>query len=91
MDERREGQHLEVQSYRENRRLRVFENRVLRGIFGHNRNEIRAEWRRLHKEELNALCSSPNIFEKLVWCTDGFELAQDRNRWRAFVNSAMNS
>jgi hypothetical protein len=46
---------------REKQRLRVFENRVLRGIFGPKRNEATGEWRRLHKEELNDLYSSPNI------------------------------
>jgi len=38
---------------REERRLRVFENRVLRIIFGHNRNEVTVEWRKLRNEELN--------------------------------------
>jgi hypothetical protein len=37
---------------REERRLRVFENRVLRRIFGPRRNEVTGEWRRLHNEEL---------------------------------------
>jgi hypothetical protein len=46
---------------REKRRLRVFENRVLRGIFGHKRDEVTAERRKLHNEELNDLYSSPNI------------------------------
>jgi hypothetical protein len=46
---------------REESRLRVFENKVLRRIFGHMRDEVRREWRRLHKKELNALYSSPNI------------------------------
>jgi len=46
---------------REVRRLKVFENRVLRRIFGPNRNEIKIEWRKLHNEELNDLYSSPNI------------------------------
>ena len=46
---------------REERRLRVFENMVLRRIFGPKRNEIRVEWRKLHKEELSDLYSSPNI------------------------------
>jgi hypothetical protein len=47
---------------REKRRLRVFENRVLRRIIGLNRNEVTGESRRLHNEELYALYySSPNI------------------------------
>jgi hypothetical protein len=37
---------------REERRIRVFENRVMRRIFGPKRNEVTAEWRKLHKEEL---------------------------------------
>jgi len=39
----------------------VFENRVLRRIFGPKRDEVRGEWRKLHDEELNDLYSSPNI------------------------------
>jgi hypothetical protein len=46
---------------REKCRLRVFENRVLRRIFGPKRDEVTGEWRRLHNTELNALYSSPNI------------------------------
>jgi hypothetical protein len=42
-------------------RLRVFENRVLRRIFGPKRDEVTGEWRRLHNKELYALYSSPNI------------------------------
>ena len=38
---------------REERRLRVFENRVLRGVFGAKRDEATGEWRKLHNEELN--------------------------------------
>ena len=45
---------------REERRLREFENRMLRRIFGPKRNELTREWRKLHKEELNDLYSSPN-------------------------------
>jgi len=46
---------------REERRLRVFENRVLWGIFGPKGDEVTGEWRKLH-EELNDLYCSPNIF-----------------------------
>jgi len=46
---------------REESRLRVFENRVLRRIFGSRRDEVRGEWRKLHNEELNDLYSAPNI------------------------------
>ena len=46
---------------REERRLRVFENRVVRKIFGPKKGEVTREWRKLHKEELNDLYCSPNI------------------------------
>jgi hypothetical protein len=43
------------------RRLRVFENKVLRRVFGHKRGEVTEERRKLHNEELNDLYSIPNI------------------------------
>jgi len=46
---------------REERKLRVFENMVLRRIFGPRKDEVTEEWRRLHNEELNDLYSSLNI------------------------------
>jgi len=47
----------------EERKLRVFENMVLRKIFGPRRDKVTGEWRRLHNEELNDLHSSPNIVQ----------------------------
>jgi len=55
--------------------LRVFENRVLRKIFGLKRADITGEWRKLHKEELSDLYSSPNI----VW------VIKSRMRWVGHV------
>jgi hypothetical protein len=46
---------------KEEHRLRVFENRVLRRIFGPKRDEVTEEWRQLHNEELRDLYSSPSI------------------------------
>jgi hypothetical protein len=127
---------------REEHRLRVFENRVLRNIFGPKRDEVKGEWRKLHKEELRDLYSSPSITRiiksrwmrwaghvacmgkkrnvcrllvgkpegkrplgrpKYRWVdnirmdlgevgwgdVDWIGLAQDRNMWRALVNSVL--
>jgi hypothetical protein len=46
---------------REERRLRAFENRVLRRVFGPKRDEVTGEWRKRHNEELRDLYSSPSI------------------------------
>jgi hypothetical protein len=46
---------------REERRLRAFENRVLRLVYGPKRDEVMGEWRKLHNEELRDLYSLPNI------------------------------
>ena len=47
--------------------LRVFENRVLRRVFGPRWDEVTGEWRKLHNEELNDLYSSPNIVRVIKW------------------------
>jgi len=52
---------------REERKLRVFENKVLRRIFGPRRDEVTGDWRRLHNEEINVLYSSPNIVRVIKW------------------------
>jgi hypothetical protein len=128
---------------REEHRLRVFENRVLRRILGPKRDEVMGEWRKLHNEELHDLYSLPsiiriikswrmrwaghvarmvekrNVYRLLVgkpegkrplgrprhrWMdnirmdlgevgwgdVDWIGLSQDRNRWRALVNSVLN-
>jgi hypothetical protein len=48
---------------REERRLRVYENRVLRRVFGTKRDEVTGEWQKCHNEELYDLNSSPNIVQ----------------------------
>jgi hypothetical protein len=50
---------------REEHRLRVFENRVLRGIFGPKREEVTGEWRELHSEEVYNLYLSPDIIRQV--------------------------
>jgi len=52
---------------REERKLRVFEDMILRRIFGPRRDEVSEEWRRMHNEELNDLYSSPNIVRVIKW------------------------
>ena len=61
---------------REELKLRVFENRVLRGIFGPKRDEVTGDWRKLHNEELNDLYSSPNIVRVIK---------KGRMRWVGYV------
>jgi hypothetical protein len=50
---------------REDHRLGVFENRVLRRIFGPKRDEVTGEWRKLHNGELRSLYSSPDIIRQM--------------------------
>jgi hypothetical protein len=75
---------------REECRLRVFENKVLRKIFGPKRNEVTGKWRRLHKKELQALYSSPNIirvikYRTLRWAGHVARMGERRGAYRALV------
>ena len=75
---------------REERRLRVFENRVLRKIFGPKRDEVTGEWRRLHNKELNDVYSSPNIFRvikcrKMRWAVHVARIMERKGVYRVLV------
>jgi hypothetical protein len=74
---------------REERRLRVFENRVLRGIFGPERVEVTGEWRKLHPEGLNDLYCSPNIVRviksrRMSWAGHVARMGERRGAYRVF-------
>ena len=75
---------------REEHRLRLFENKVLRKIFGAKKDEISDEWRKLHNAELHALYSSPNIIRslksrRLRWAGHVARMEQSRNAYRVLV------
>jgi len=72
-------------SLREERKLRVFENMVLRRTFGLRREEVTGEWRRMHNEELNDLYSSPNIVRviksrRMRWVGHVAHMGEERAR-----------
>jgi len=75
---------------REERKPRVFENMVLRRIFGPRREEVTGEWRRLHNEELNDLYSSPNIVRviksrRMRWAGHVARVGEESGVYRVFV------
>jgi hypothetical protein len=75
---------------REECRLRVFENKVLRRIFGHKRDEVIGEWRRLHNKELYALYSPPDIIRvinsrRLRWAGHVTRVKERRGACRVLV------
>ena len=75
---------------REERKLKVFENMVLRRIFGPRRDEVTGEWRRLHNEELNDLYSSPNIVRVIKsrrtrWAGRVARMGEERGVYRVLV------
>jgi len=71
-------------------RLRVFENRVLRRIFGPERDEVTGEWRKVHNEELNDLYCSPNIVRviksrRMRWAGYVARMGEGRGVYRVLV------
>ena len=75
---------------REERRLRVFENRVLRRIFGPMRDEVRGELRKLHNVELDDLYSLPNIIRviksrRMRWARHVAHMRERRGVYRVLV------
>jgi hypothetical protein len=75
---------------REEHRLGVFENRVLRRIFSPKRDEVTKEWRKLHNEELHDLYSSPSIIRitmsrRMRWAGHVAPMAEKRNAYRLLV------
>jgi hypothetical protein len=78
---------------REKRRLRVFENRVLRRIFGPKRDEVRGEWRKLCNEEFIDLYSSPNIIRfitarRVRWAGYAACMGESRGVYTVLVGKA---
>ena len=72
------------------RELRVFENMVLRRIFGPSRDEVTGEWRRLHNEELHDLYCSPNIVRviksrRMRWAGHVAHMGEERGVYRVLV------
>jgi len=74
----------------EEEKLRVFENMVLRRIFGPRRDEVTGEWRRLLNEELNDLYCSPNIllvikWRRMRWAGHVARMGEERGKYRDLV------
>jgi hypothetical protein len=75
---------------REENRLRVFENRFLRRIFGLKRDEVTGEWKKLHNEELHILYTSPDIIRQIKsrrmrWAGHVARMGEERNVYRALM------
>jgi hypothetical protein len=74
----------------EERRLRVFENRFLRRVFGSKTDEVTGEWRKLHTEELHNLYSSPNIIRqfksrRMRWAGHVARMGEERKVYKVLV------
>jgi hypothetical protein len=80
-------------TWREELRLRLFENRVFRRIFGPKRDEVAGKWRKLHNEELNVLYSSPNIVcviksRRIRWAGHVVRMGDGRGVYRVLVGKS---
>jgi hypothetical protein len=81
---------LDVGRIREEHRLRVFENRLLRRIFGPKRDEVTGEWRKLHSEGLYNLYSSPDIIRqvksrRMRWAGHVARMGEERKVYKVLV------
>jgi hypothetical protein len=75
---------------RKERRLRMFENRVLKKVFGPKRDEVTGKWRKLHNEELNDLYFLPNIVRvvksrRMKWAGHVARMGEDRGVHRVLA------
>jgi hypothetical protein len=75
---------------REEHRLRMFENMVLKRIFGPKRDEVTGKWRKLHNEDLHDLYSSPNIIRimksrRMRWAGHVARIRDKRNSYRLLL------
>jgi hypothetical protein len=75
---------------REERRLRVLENRVLRRVFGPKRDEVTGEWRKYHNEALNDMYSLPNSMRvvksrRMRWAGHVARMGEERGVYRVWV------
>jgi hypothetical protein len=71
----------------------MFENRLPRAIFGHERDEVTGEWRRLHNVELHDLYSSPNIIRVIIsrrmrWAGHVSRMGERRGAYRVLVGKS---
>jgi hypothetical protein len=70
---------------REEHRLRVFEKRVMRRMFGPGRDDMTGEWRKLHNDELRNLYSSPDIIRQMKWAGHVARMGEERKLYNVLV------
>ena len=75
------------------RRLRVFDNRVLSRVFGTKRDEVTGEWRKLHNEELSDMYSLPNIVRvvksrRMRWAGHVARMGEEKGVYRVLVGKS---